>query len=128
VRDPRADVLGRAVEFLPSDPEGDVVGAAARTVEQGVLRVLAERKPGRRLETNVEFYTALLLHGLGLPSELFTPTFAVARVAGWTAHVLEQIEEDVLIRPHVVYAGARERVLRASGRRSRGASGSAASR
>ena len=51
----------------------------------------------------------LLLHGIGLPPDLFTPTFAVARVGGWTAHVLEQIAEDRLIRPRVVYAGARNR-------------------
>ena len=71
--------------------------------------MLAERKPGRVLETNVEFYTALLLHGIGLSSELFTPTFAVARVGGWTAHVLEQIAEDRLIRPRVAYAGGCDR-------------------
>jgi len=46
-------------------------------------------RPERRLDTNVEFYTALLLHGLGLPSELFTSTFAVGRVVGWSAHCLE---------------------------------------
>ena len=64
-----------------------------------------ELKPGRRLETNVEFYTALLLHGIGLETELFTPTFAVARAGGWTAHVLEQNDEDRLIRPAAVYVG-----------------------
>ena len=79
--------------------------ASARCIEGAVLRVLAEKKPDRRLDTNVEFYTALLLRGLGLPAELLTPTFAVARVAGWTAHGLEQIEEDRLIRPRVEYAG-----------------------
>lgn len=110
-RDPRADVLGAALEKLfPRSGEGDDADGAlyrrARRVESVVLRVLAERKPGRVLQTNVEFYTALLLHGLGIPKRLFTPTFAVARVAGWTAHVLEQTFEDRLIRPTVVYAGA----------------------
>jgi citrate synthase len=109
VRDPRADVLARAVETLFPEPGGDPIHAAARVVEDVVLRVLAEEKPGRVLQTNVEFYTALLLDGLGLPTSLFTPTFAVARVGGWTAHVLEQIEDDVLIRPRVLYAGARTR-------------------
>ena len=56
----------------------------------------------------MEFYTALLLHGLGLPSSVFTATFAVARVGGWTAHVLEQIAEDRLIRPRVAYVGRRD--------------------
>jgi citrate synthase len=109
VRDPRADVLGRAVERLFTRPGDNPTYTAARVVEDVVLRVLAELKPGRILQTNVEFYTALLLDGLGLPISLFTPTFAVARVGGWTAHVLEQIDDDVLIRPRVVYAGARGR-------------------
>jgi citrate synthase len=105
VRDPRADVLGAAAQSLEA---GDLI-EPARAVERVVLEVLSERKPGRRLETNVEFYTALLLHGIGLPADLFTPTFAVARVGGWTAHVLEQIAEDRLIRPRVVYVGDRDR-------------------
>jgi citrate synthase len=69
--------------------------------------VLRECKPGRRLDTNVEFYTALLLHGVGLPTELFTPTFALARAGGWTAHVLEQTAENRLIRPAARYVGER---------------------
>ena len=62
----------------------------ARSVEATALRLLEEYKPGRRLQTNVEFYTALLLHGLGLEVPLFTPTFAISRVSGWIAHALEQ--------------------------------------
>ena len=69
------------------------------------LRLLRERKPDRRLDTNVEFYTALLLHGLGLPAELFTATFAVGRVLGWAAHCLEQLHEGKLIRPQSRYIG-----------------------
>ena len=53
----------------------------------------------------MEFYTALLLHGLGIPKELFTPTFAVARVLGWTAHCLEQLRDGRLIRPEAEYTG-----------------------
>ena len=73
------------------------------------MRLLAERKPGRRLETNVEYYTALLLHGVGLESELFTPTFAISRVAGWTAHCFEQLEANRLIRPRATYVGEKNR-------------------
>jgi citrate synthase len=69
------------------------------------LRLLALKKPGRSINTNVEFYTALLLHGLGFPAELFTPTFAVARVLGWTAHCLEQLREGRMIRPESRYVG-----------------------
>jgi citrate synthase len=109
VRDPRADVLGGAARALFAEAGGSALYDAALCVEDAVLRVLAELKPGRVLQTNVEFYTALLLHSLGLPSALFTPTFAVARVAGWTAHVLEQIDEDRLIRPRVLYTGSTDR-------------------
>jgi citrate synthase len=77
----------------------------ARAVEATALRLLEEYKPGRRLQTNVEFYTALLLCGLGLDTTFFTPTFAVGRVAGWTAHCFEQRAVGRLIRPQSVYVG-----------------------
>jgi len=105
VRDPRADVLAQAAaQFYESDGDRDLY-ALARVVERTALRLLHQRKPGRRLETNVEFYTALLLHGLGLPQELFTPTFAVGRVLGWSAHCLEQLRDGRLIRPQSTYIG-----------------------
>ena len=62
----------------------------ARAVERVAVASLGERRPERRLAANVEFYTAVLLDAIGLPQELFSPTFAVARVAGWLAHVDEQ--------------------------------------
>jgi citrate synthase len=105
VRDPRADVLAAAAERLyATDADGELYDLALK-VEETALRLLAEHRPGRNLQTNVEFYTALLLHGLGLPIGLFTPTFAVGRVAGWTAHCLEQQAEDRLIRPQSEYVG-----------------------
>jgi len=105
VRDPRADVLSRAAEQLAVDPQRADFLRRARAIEQVTLRVLEELKPGRNLRTNVEFYTAMLLECVGLPSDLFTPTFAVARVAGWTAHILEQRFEGRLIRPQEEYVG-----------------------
>jgi citrate synthase len=57
----------------------------------------------------VEFYTALLLHGLDLPTDLFTPTFAVSRVAGWLAHCFEQQKQNRLIRPDSEYVGVKNR-------------------
>jgi citrate synthase len=107
VRDPRADVLGAAAVALGARGGDGALIADARTVEAATLRVLRELKPQRRLDTNVEFYTALLLHGVGLPAELFTPTFALARAGGWTAHVLEQMEANRLIRPAARYVGGR---------------------
>jgi citrate synthase len=105
VRDPRADVLAQAAELFYSNGGDRRLYDLARSVEITALRLLRERKPDRRIDTNVEFYTALLLHGLGLPAELFTPTFAVGRVLGWAAHCLEQLREGRLIRPQSAYIG-----------------------
>ena len=105
VRDPRADVLARAAErFYASDGDRALYDLA-KQVEGVALRLLRERKPDRRLDTNVEFYTALLLHGIGLPTDLFTATFAVGRVLGWAAHCLEQLRDGRLIRPQSTYVG-----------------------
>lgn len=110
VRDPRADVLDRAAMELASDPERASFLARAKSIEGVALRVLEELKPGRNLQTNVEFYTAMLLQCIGLTPDLFTPTFAVARVGGWTAHILEQRFEGRLIRPVEAYNGESDRV------------------
>ena len=109
VRDPRADVLGAAAERLYATDADRALYELAREVEETALSLLEEYKPGRNLQTNVEFYTALLLHGLGLPTELFTPTFAVGRAGGWTAHCFEQQALDRLIRPQSEYIGRKNR-------------------
>jgi citrate synthase len=106
VRDPRADVLAAAAERMFTRAGDMHLYELARAVEATALRLLEEHKPGRKLQTNVEFYTALLLHGLGLDVPLFTPTFAISRVAGWTAHCFEQRRVGRLIRPQSVYVGA----------------------
>ena len=105
VRDPRADVLAAAAERMFTRAGDMHLYDLARAVERTALRLLEEYKPGRKLQTNVEFYTALLLHGIGLDSELFTPTFAISRVAGWIAHCFEQRAVGKLIRPESVYIG-----------------------
>jgi citrate synthase len=74
-------------------------------VEEAGLAALHRAKPGQRLFTNVEFYSAAVLNAVGLPRDLFTATFAVSRAAGWTAHVLEQAADNRLIRPDVEYVG-----------------------
>src|SRR5439155_26426249 len=100
-----ADVLAPAAErFYASGGDAELY-RLARAVEATALRLLHERKPERRFDTNVEFYTALLLHGLGLPAALFTPTFAAGRVLGWSAHCLEQLRDGRLIRPQSEYIG-----------------------
>ena len=105
VRDPRADVLAVAAQRMFTGGGDAACYELAMAVERVALRLLEEYKPGRNLQTNVEFYTALLLHGLGMETPLFTPTFAVSRVAGWTAHCFEQRRVGRLIRPQSVYVG-----------------------
>ena len=108
-RDPRAEVLSVAAEKMFRQSGDMTLYTLAREVENVAVRLLAERYPDRNLQTNVEFYTALLLHGLGLSTDLFTPTFAISRVAGWIAHIFEQKQQSRIIRPESQYVGARNR-------------------
>ncbi len=98
--DPRAEELREMARV--ADPQGFVL---SRRVEELAISLLDELKPGRRLYTNVEFYSAALLNSVGLSGDLFTPTFAASRVAGWTAHILEQVQNNRLIRPEADYTG-----------------------
>lgn len=102
VRDPRADVLKGVAADLS---HGDNRIGFAEAVEAGALALLREHKAGRSLDTNVEFYTALVLEALDLPRDSFTNVFATGRVAGWTAHVLEQERSGRMIRPQSRYTG-----------------------
>ncbi len=106
--DPRAAALRKVAESMPHPPEWLALAIA---VEDVALRVLAERHPERALKTNVEFYAAPVLQGVGLAPDLFPATFSLARHAGWTAHVLEQAADNRLIRPDVRYVGPAERDL-----------------
>ncbi|MBD8065530.1 citrate synthase [Devosia sp. PTR5] len=106
VRDPRADALKAALRRL-----GDAGGldaerlALAEAVEREALALLRQKKPDRPLETNVEFFTALLLEALGFPRDAFTGVFAAGRIGGWLAHAHEQIANGRLIRPQSRYVG-----------------------
>ena len=102
VRDPRADVLKGAIERLKGGGQ-DLPFAAE--VESYIRAALRREKPDRPLDTNVEFFTAILLDALAIPRQAFTPIFAVARSAGWTAHAHEQQRTGRLIRPSSAYIG-----------------------
>ena len=106
VRDPRADALSAAIGRLK---KAGVVNAArmelATHMETTALAALKRHKPDRALQTNVEFYTALLLEALGFPRDAFTAVFAAGRVGGWIAHAKEQAESGRLIRPKSRYVG-----------------------
>ena len=108
-RDPRAEVLSIAAEKMFRKSGDMALYTLAREVEKVAVQLLAECYPDRNLKTNVEFYTALLLHGLGLSTDLFTPTFAISRVAGWVAHSLEQQRQNRIIRPESEYVGLSNR-------------------
>jgi citrate synthase len=106
--DPRAAALRTVAEGMEHKPSWLQL---AIEVEDVALRVLAERHPDRPLKTNVEFYAAPVLMGVGLSPDLFPATFSLARHAGWTAHALEQAANNRLIRPDVNYVGEPERDL-----------------
>lgn len=106
VRDPRADALKLAFRSMgQSDEAGEIRLKLAEHVEAAAIDVLKQRKPDRALETNVEFYTALLLEALGFAREAFTGVFAMGRSIGWVAHCREQVAQGRLIRPMSVYVG-----------------------
>lgn len=102
VRDPRADVLKAAIARLAGSG-ADLPFASE--VEAYIRAALRQKNPERVLDTNVEFFTAILLDALKIPRQAFTPIFAVARVAGWTAHAREQQRTGRLIRPSSAYIG-----------------------
>jgi citrate synthase len=104
VRDPRAEHLESMAKALgqASDPKWYEI---ARALEDAANKVLQEEKPGKRIYANVEFYTAPTLVSLGIPADEFTCMFACGRMAGWTAHILEQLNDNRLIRPQARYTG-----------------------
>ena len=106
--DPRAAALRKVAESMEHKP--DWLELAIK-VEDVALRVLAETHPDRPLKTNVEYYAAAVLQGVGLTPDLFPATFALARHAGWTAHAIEQSADNRLIRPDARYVGPAERDL-----------------
>jgi citrate synthase len=102
--DPRARVLRRTAREL-SAPRYEV----AEALEQAALKELRERRPDRVLETNVEFWAAIVLDFAQVPPHMFTSMFTCARTAGWSAHILEQKRTGRLIRPSAIYAGPASR-------------------
>jgi len=99
-QDPRARTLRRTCEELKA-PRYEI----AKALEEAALAELRERRPDRVLETNVEFWAAVLLDFAQVPSNMFTPMFTSARTAGWSAHILEQKRTGRLIRPSSRYIG-----------------------
>ena len=103
--DPRARVLRRTARELDA-PRYEVAAA----LEEAALEELRSRRPDRILETNVEFWAAIVLDFAQVPPQMFTSMFACARLAGWSAHILEQKRTGRLIRPSAKYVGPGPRV------------------
>jgi citrate synthase len=106
VRDPRA----RHLEAMAKELAGHVGSderwyETAHAIEEASRKVLQEKKPGNTIYANVDFYTAPVLADLGIPGDEFTCLFACGRIAGWTAHILEQLADNRLIRPQAAYEG-----------------------
>jgi 2-methylcitrate synthase len=99
--DPRATHLRRMSARLGEEAGDGRWFALSERIESIV-------KAEKGLNANVDFYSASAYHMLGIPTDLFTPVFAVSRIAGWTAHVLEQLTNNKLIRPESAYVGPRE--------------------
>jgi len=102
--DPRARVLRRTAQELAA-PRYEV----AEALEKAALEGLRARRPDRVLETNVEFWAAIVLDYAEVPATMFTSMFTCARTGGWSAHILEQKRTGRLIRPSARYVGPRPR-------------------
>ncbi|WP_285136779.1 citrate/2-methylcitrate synthase [Microbacterium sp. lyk4-40-TSB-66] len=98
--DPRSELLREVAQRL-----GGPRVAQALAFQREAERQLALRRPERPLHANVEFYAAVVMEQCGIPPAMFTPTFALARTIGWTAHVLEQARDPKIIRPSARYVG-----------------------
>ncbi|GIN86092.1 citrate synthase 1 [Heyndrickxia sporothermodurans] len=101
-KDPRALALKEKALEVGQD---DQWLSLALHVEETAIRLLEEYKPGRNLYTNVEFFAAAVMRSINMEDDLFTPTFTASRIVGWTAHVLEQADRNVLFRPESQYIG-----------------------
>ncbi|WP_026692968.1 citrate synthase/methylcitrate synthase [Peribacillus kribbensis] len=107
--DPRAQALSNITRSIGKDDKWlDLAGY----VEEVAIKLLDEYKPGRKLYTNVEFYAAAVMKSIEMHEELFTPTFSAGRTAGWTAHILEQGEDNTLYRPEAIYKGVFTDIVR----------------
>ncbi|USR89660.1 citrate synthase [Phormidium yuhuli AB48] len=107
VKDPRANILQDLAEQMFDRFGGDRYYEIAVELE----RLVEDRLGEKGIYANVDFYSGLVYRKLGIPTDLFTPLFAIARVAGWLAHWKEQLNENRIFRPTQIYVGQRDRVF-----------------
>jgi citrate synthase len=106
--DPRAVSLREMSKQLAEECDDPKWYEISEKVQEAADKALAA-KGKTTLKANVDFFSASVYHVLGIPNDLFTPVFAISRVAGWTAHILEQLGDNRLIRPRAIYTGPRDR-------------------
>ena len=104
VADPRSAVLKSVAGAMPGSDAQELL-ARADEIEQRIHTVLKRHRPGNTFITNVEYYAAIALFLAGIPQEMFTATFIVSRLVGWTAHLLEQADNNKIMRPSARYVG-----------------------
>jgi citrate synthase len=102
VKDPRALVLQKLAAQMIARRGGDPLLAVAQEVE----KVVAEHLAAKRIYPNVDFYSGVVYTAMGLSAALFTPIFAIARITGWLAHWIEQLQDNRIYRPDQIYTGS----------------------
>ncbi len=104
VKDPRATVLQELAEHLFAESSRPVIYDTALAVEKAAVELLGPKG----IYPNVDFYSGIIYTALGIPTDLFTPIFAIARAAGWLAHWMEQLKHNRIYRPEQIYIGKRD--------------------
>lgn len=104
-KDPRGEVLKGFIEELVAHKDID---SGVFELSKEIEKVVAERLAGKNLHPNVDFYSGIVFNGMGIPTDLFTPIFAMGRVAGWLAHWMEQLKTNRIYRPTQKYTGKRK--------------------
>jgi len=107
VKDPRANILTDMVQDLFNEREGGVTDIFEKAIE--LEKACDEKLSHKGVYPNVDFYSGILYKEMGIPTDIFTPIFAMSRVSGWLAHWIEQIQDNKIFRPTQNYVGSNDR-------------------
>ena len=107
VKDPRANILTEMVQELFNEREGGVTDIFEKAIE--LEKACEDKLAHKGVYPNVDFYSGILYKEMGIPTDIFTPIFAMSRVSGWLAHWIEQIQDNKIFRPTQNYVGSDDR-------------------